>query len=158
MKNSSIRLCLVVLASTVGLTACSGDNFITRGLRGKPPETLTPDGGYGPRLDDQRPLIAQVTALQVDSTPGGAIIRATGLPDGVGYWDADLVPADPESDGANRSELRLEFRVRPPETPAPGGSVRSREVTVATFASTYDLTGINSITVVAAQNSRTTRR
>lgn len=156
MKICTPRSCLVVLAAVAGLSACSNDSFIARSFSSKPPETLAPSGGYGPEVQDSRPLIAEITALQVDNNPGGAVIRATGVAAGQGYWDAELVRA--ASDADSPSELRLDFRVRPPQTPAPVGSPRSREVTVATFATTYDLDGIRSITVNGAQNSRSTRR
>lgn len=94
--------------------------------------------------------------MQVESNPGGAVIRATGLADGQGYWDAELVRAPSDED--TPSVLQLQFRVRPPLSPAPGGSQRSREITVAAYATDQDLEGIRSITVVGAQNSRTSRR
>lgn len=156
MKISTYRHSFLVLAIGLGLTGCSGDNFLSRGLRNTPPETLEPKGGYGPSVVDGRQLIAQVTSLRVESSHGGAIIRATGLADRQGYWNAGLVLA-PADSGAT-SEMRLEFRVHPPATPAPGGPERSREITAAVFATNQELNGIRSITVVGAQNAQTTRR
>ena len=39
---------------------------------------------------DPRPLVQQVTALEVARQPGGAIIHATGLPPTQGWWEAAL--------------------------------------------------------------------
>ena len=43
------------------------------------------------RPGDPRILVAQVTEMEVARHPGGAIVRATGLPPTQGWWDAALV-------------------------------------------------------------------
>jgi len=104
---------------------------------------------------DIRPLVAEVLSLSVDPVPQGAIIRATGLPPTQGFWGVDLV----ESERTERS-ITYEFRVVPP-APAPGAAVstqRSRELIVATELSTFELSGIRTITVVGAQNRRSVNR
>ena len=45
-----------------------------------------------PALSDPRPLIAQITELEVERAAGGAIVHATGLAPASGYFGAELVP------------------------------------------------------------------
>ena len=44
------------------------------------PGSLEPEGGYPPSIVDERPLVQQITGLDVEPSPGGVIIRAQGLP------------------------------------------------------------------------------
>jgi len=106
----------------------------------------------GPEAD-ARPLVEQVLSLAVEAMPGGAIVRATGLPPTQGWWDAELA-ALPITDG----KLVYDFRLLAPPQPAAVSTQRSREVTVAVFVPTMTLDEVNSITVQGAQNARTSRR
>ncbi|OZA08094.1 MAG: hypothetical protein B7Y02_12980, partial [Rhodobacterales bacterium 17-64-5] len=40
---------------------------------------------------DPRPLVAEVLTMVVEPIPGGAIVRATGLPPTQGWWQAELI-------------------------------------------------------------------
>ena len=106
------------------------------------------------RPDDARPLVAQVTALKVEPYPGGAIVRATGLPPTQGYWDAELV-AQPLDD---QGRLVFEFRIFPPPAPASAGAPYSRQVTVAAALSTIALQGVTTIVVQGASNAMSAGR
>lgn len=115
-------------------------------------------GGDGPaasaELAETRPLMPQIAAFAVEPTPGGAILRATGLPPRQGYWDGALVPmAQPDP-----SVLAFEFRALPPVTPTRVSTERSRYVDVAVFVDDETLTGIREIRVSAAENARAARR
>ena len=115
--------------------------------------SLAPRRGYI-RVIDTRPLIDQITGLSVDRTPGGVIVRATGLPPSQGYYNADLVQvASP-----NAGELAFEFRISPPPQAPRIGTVWSREIVTGTFLSDARLTGIRRFRVSAARNERTVRR
>jgi hypothetical protein len=103
---------------------------------------------------DDRVLVAQVLTLSVDKNPGGAIVRATGLPPSQGWWNAELVEVDQE----DVTKIVLEFRLFPPVTPAPSGTQASREITVATSLSNVRLDGVRSITVQGQTNALSTRR
>lgn len=106
--------------------------------------------------EDARPLVAEVSSLQIERMPGGAIIRATGLPPTQGFWDAELVPMNDEKpDGG---ALSYQFRLAPPLSNRPASTQRSREVVVAHHVSDVVLQGVRSITVVGAENSRSARR
>lgn len=105
---------------------------------------------------DTRPLIDEVTELLVERTPGGAIVRARGLPPTQGYWDGDLVSetrGEPV-DGV----LTYEFRIVAPRDPQPVSTRQSREVVVGLFLSDQSLEGVREIRVVAARNTRASRR
>ena len=103
---------------------------------------------------DPRALVAQVLTLAVESYPGGAIVRATGLPPTQGYWDAELVARPLDENGV----LVLDFRVFPPIAGAGVVNQQSREVTVAYNLSDIKLQGISEIVVQGASDARSSRR
>ncbi|RMA40743.1 hypothetical protein [Rhodophyticola porphyridii] len=104
-------------------------------------------------VTDPRPLVAQVISLNVDPHPGGAIVRAMGLPPRQGYWMADLVEVE-------RGEGRIvyEFRVFEPPVATREGTQRSREILAGTELSNQDLQGIRTIVVQAQTNRRSVNR
>jgi len=105
---------------------------------------------------DQRPLVAEVTALVIERMPGGAIVRATGLPPEQGWHTAGLVS---DTGGAPvDGVLVYSFRAIPPATPTRVSTQQSRELIVARFLSEFDLAGVRQIRVVGARNSRVARR
>lgn len=105
---------------------------------------------------DSRPLVDQVTAMAIEQIPGGAILRATGLPPTQGFWDAELVPY--EGEGVGEGVLVFDFRLSPPPLPARQGTEFSREVEVATYLTTNDLAGINRIVIRGQRTERSVRR
>lgn len=105
------------------------------------------------QVTDSRPLVDQIVTMQVEKLPGGAIVRATGLPPTQGYWEGALV-ADPVVKGT----LTLRFVIVPPAEATRVSTQQSREVVVATFLSTQTLAEVRTITVVGAQNARSSRR
>ena len=104
-------------------------------------------------LAEQRLLVAQVTDLVIEPSPGGVIVRATGLPPTQGYWEAELVPGE-VTDGT----IAYDFRVFPPVTRKIVSSPRSREIEAAAYLSNAKLAKITEITVQGAANARTSRR
>jgi hypothetical protein len=98
-------------------------------------------------------LIDQVLSVEVDTTLGGAIISTIGLAPRQGFWEATLLRVPTE----DPTQLAFEFRVKP-GAPEPVGAQRSREILGGTFLTTQELGAARAITVVAAQNQRTTRR
>ncbi|WP_114964714.1 hypothetical protein [Alkalilacustris brevis] len=117
--------------------------------------TLTPEGGYA-LVDDNRPLVSQVTEMAVEPFPGGAIVRAVGLPPRQGWWDAELIP---ENDGrAVDGVLRFRFVVAAPRQPTREGTPMSREVSVGHYVSDHRLAGVRRIEVIGAQNARSSNR
>ncbi len=108
------------------------------------------------KVSDARPLVNKVISLKVDRMPGGAIIRAMGLPQTQGYWKAELVPLNGET--PDKGTLSFEFRVAPPPPPQDAGTKPSREVLVGYFISDQKLLGVRRIQVIAQGNRRTVRR
>ena len=101
------------------------------------------------RPDDPRALISQVTVLKVEPYPGGAIVRATGVPPTQGFWNAELVAQPLDENG----QLVFEFRVFPPPEPVAAGTPYSRQITVAAAVSTIALQGVRTIVVQGASNA-----
>ena len=104
-------------------------------------------------IADPRPLVAQVTSVSVEQTPGGAILRAVGLPPRQGYWSPALIE-NARGDGV----LSFQFRLAQPLQSTRVSTQRSREVVVATFLSDQSLAGVREIRVLGAQSSRAVSR
>lgn len=146
------RLSIAVLTLTA-LAACGGFSGKLNPFhwfkRSAPAEVVTLEAPA-----DKRPLVDDVISMQVESYPGGAIVRATGLPPSQGWWDAELV-AQPIDD---KGVLVLEFHVFPPLDGADVVNQQSREITVAYNLSNIKLEGISQIVVQGAKNARSSRR
>jgi hypothetical protein len=113
-----------------------------------PPETLT--------IVDNRPFVTSVTSLAVERTPGGVILRATGLPPTQGFWQGALILEN--IDGAPvDGTLTFQFRAAPPPGPQPVGAPRTREIVVGVFLSRQNLQGVTTLRVVGQQNAATIR-
>ncbi|MCG6903970.1 MAG: hypothetical protein LJE68_14945 [Rhodobacter sp.] len=105
---------------------------------------------------DPRKLVAQIITLRVEKVPGGAIVRATGLPTRQGYYDGELLPVVAEN--APEGVLSYEFRISPPLEQTRVSTQQSREVVVALFVSEQSLAGVRQIRVSAASNALVVRR
>jgi len=151
-----------IIILTMALSALAGCSTPWRDSNANPanwfstddrPETLVPI--EEDLVIDNRPLVAQVTAVSVDRTPGGIIRRATGLPAAQGYWDAGLVLEQRDGEPVD-GLLSFVFRATPPTTRSEGARA-TRELTVARFLSNQQLQGVSELRVVAEQNSRSVR-
>ena len=150
------RFWVVAVLSALALTGCGDSGLNPFGWFGGQSEedgetlsdfTIT-------EVRDPRPRIATVTALTIDRTPGGAIIRATGLSPEQGWHSADLVPVE---DGAP-AVLTFDFRAVQPEGPTRVSTVQSREIVVGYPISDIALQDVRTIRVVAASNIVAVRR
>ncbi len=103
---------------------------------------------------DPRPLVQQVVSMSVEPMPGGAIVRATGLPPTQGHWSGELVARDVDDQG----RLIYDFRLVPPPIAARVSTEFSRQVTVADFVSTQKLEEIRQIIVQGELNARSSGR
>lgn len=103
---------------------------------------------------DGRQLVAQVTTLRVEPVPGGAIVRATGLPTNQGFFDGSLVTVPATQAGV----LNFEFRISPPREQTRVSTVQSREVIVGRFVSEQTLAGIRTLRVSGSANALAVRR
>jgi hypothetical protein len=102
---------------------------------------------------DPRPLVDQVLTLVIEPYSGGAIVRATGLPQTQGFYNGELVEESFE-DG----RLTYRFVLIPPPQPNRVSTQASREVTVAVSLSRLRLEEVREVVVRGQQNARSSRR
>lgn len=133
----------ILLGCVLAIAACSSEPDIER------LEPVPEAADFDPR-----DLVTSVTSARRDRLPGGVIVTATGLPPSQGWWAAELVPLEAETDS---STLAFEFRIARPRGLQPPGSPQSREVVVALFLSDQRLQGIRDITIIGTQNRRSVR-
>jgi len=103
---------------------------------------------------DARSQVQEVLSMAVDPYPGGAIVRATGLPPTQGYWEAELVARPVDENGV----LVYDFLVFPPETTKDAGPQQSREIAVGANLTNRELEAITQIVVQGLTNARASRR
>ena len=108
---------------------------------------LVPEGAAA--TYDLRQPVAQVTDLAVEPTVSGAILRATGVAPGQGWFNAQLVETAREG-----GLVTYEFRLEAPATPRGG----QQTITVARSIDAADLAGVSVIRVQGQQNAREARR
>ena len=124
--------------------------------RSQPAAVAVTEPAVPGRPDDPRILVAEVTEMEVARQPGGAIVRAAGLPPTQGWWDAARVA---ENNGEPvDGVLTYRFVVDQPRGPARVSTPQSREVTAAAYLSDIKLANITQIVVLGAGNSRSSRR
>jgi len=116
-----------------------------------PVRPLLPQGGVILAPADTRPLVGQVTAISLERTPTGGILRATGLAATQGWFNAELVPV--ALDGGT---LSYEFRAEAPAGFEVAGTPASRQITVATVLTAAELAAVSQLRVVGAGNARST--
>ncbi len=105
---------------------------------------------------DSRGLVDQIVVMRVERVPGGAIIRATGLPPTQGYWDGSLKPENEEK--PVKGTLVYRFVIAPPPGFEQRSTPQSREVVVARYVTNAKLQGVSRIVVQAARNQMSSRR
>ncbi len=107
--------------------------------------------------NERRPLVSEITNLVIERTPGGAIVRVTGLTPTQGWFAPALVNLDPFGNAVN-GVMSYSFRAVPPEQTTRVSTVQSRELSAAVFISNAALRDVRVIQVTGARNSRAARR
>ena len=102
---------------------------------------------------DNRTMVQSITSLDIDPTPSGAIVRAVGVAQTQGYFNAELV-----SRGVANGVLDLEFRAQAPTALEVPGTTQSRQISAAHVIERSDLAAIRSVRVTAETNARTSGR
>lgn len=154
---TSRRILIVGMGSALLLAGCGRvresrlNPFNWFGRSEEETESITPVR----EVRDPRPLVDQITALTIEPTPTGAIVRATGLPPMQGWHSAALVA---QSDGPVGGEMVFLFRALPPGGATRVSTFKSRELTVAARLSADELAATRVVRVVGARNSRVARR
>ncbi len=152
----------IILSACGGSSGSSGGSFGSGGnlnpinwFRSDPAAETVETVAIERRVD-QRPLVAEITALVIERMPGGAIVRVTGLPPEQGWHTGELISetGGEPVDGV----LVYAFRAVPPATPTRVSTQQSRELIVAKSLSDFELAGVRQIRVVGARNSRVARR
>tara|TARA_R110002051_G_scaffold25371_9_gene61999 strand:+ start:1658 stop:2143 length:486 start_codon:yes stop_codon:yes gene_type:complete len=105
------------------------------------------------RVVDSRGAIATVSALVLERTSDGAIVRATGIASTLGQFNAQLVTV-----GRENGVLTLAFRIETAASSNVPTSAFARQVTVARQLSTAELQDIRTIRVQGATNTQSVSR
>lgn len=113
----------------------------------------------GPQLgettrEDGRPLVAEITALSVEPTSAGALVRAEGRVPSEGWYNPQLVA---ENSGRPIDGVLTYRLVASPPAEAQQ-TTRARSVTAATTVSALTLEQVARIVVTAEGNSRRVNR
>lgn len=156
-----IRRAAIGLTICATLAACGGSGGSFNPFNWfRPAQADQETLAYNPEADrveaEYRGLVDQILSLQIDQTPGGAIIRAVGLPPTQGWHGAELVARNEELpvDGV----LTYDFRIEEPYGFERIVNQTSREVVVAHHISDVALTGVTAIRIVGVQNALISRR
>ena len=153
------RSTLAALSAVLVLSACggfSGSSFNPFNWFDREDEEVTSLVPPGGAIIDNRVAVSQVSDMALERRPGGAVLRATGIPATQGWWDAELRP---ENDGeAVDGVLLFTFVVAEPRQATPQGTPQSRELTAAVYLSDIKLSQAREIRVQGAQNARSIRR
>lgn len=150
-----VLITLVVVVAIAGCARVSESRFNPFNWFGRSERVATAVAAPGPGVP-QANLVAQVTTLRVEKSPGGAIIRATGLPPRQGYYDGELVLLTGTS--AESGTLTYQFAISAPREDTRVSTTRSREVVVGLFVSSQKLEGVRAVKVLAATNALAVRR
>lgn len=149
------RPILALIALSLVLAGCSG----VRQSRMNPLNwfgTSTEESQLGPlSLEaDNRALVPNVTAMTIERTSSGALVRAEAQMPGQGWWDAALIA---ENNGRPvDGVLTYRFVAAAPRGVVAGG--RPQTLVVATPVSEYLLEETATVVVRGATNSRSARR
>ncbi len=168
MNRTAARLVIVgVLALALSAAGCSR---IFPGRERPPADDVVPIAETNPLLPKNAERVAKryeanvggvaidtITSLVVERTIDGAIIRAEGVANRQGAYDARLI-RDTAQDGASNGVLSYTFKVCYPEKNTAVGTQASRTVSVARDLSQRDLNGVRTIRVSGGTNSRETSR
>ncbi|ETD84851.1 hypothetical protein [Rhodobacter capsulatus] len=152
----SLAVALALSGCGIGKTKLNPWNWFTH----EEVMTLAPKEGYPDVKEDPRELIAQVTALEVKQTQGGAIVAATGLTPTQGWWGAKLLA---ENDGKPvEGVMTYRFVVAWPDPGSPAANrvstPQSREVTAAAFINNVLLAEVTKVVVIGAETQRSISR
>ncbi|MCB1398078.1 MAG: hypothetical protein H6899_11255 [Rhodobacter sp.] len=154
MRTPLITL-LVVCTALSGCGSMRESRFNPRNWFGHSREEA-PTLGPTQTTIDNRALVTQVTALTIERTSSGAILRAEGLTPTAGWWDAELVP---ENYGRPQAGvLTLRFVAAAPREASPDTGPASRTLVVAYALTQAQLDTTADVVVTGAENSRRIRR
>ncbi|MEL7125755.1 MAG: hypothetical protein AAGK30_05970 [Pseudomonadota bacterium] len=101
--------------------------------------------------------VDQVSDLVIERVPGGAVIRAAGVPDYQGAFGVRLQPAN-DDEVPEDGVLTYRLEVIRPDGARVGGPERVRTVTAARRVTDNQLAGVRTIRVEGLRNAQTSQR
>lgn len=150
---------ILMLAASVALSGCGSireSRMNPMNWFGSSREEARPDLGETGAVEDNRPLVPQVSALTIERTSSGAIVRAEAVMPTVGWWDAQLVA---ENFGRPRDgTLTFRFVAAAPVQPIANPSEAPRTISAVYTLTQAQLDTTSDVVVVGESNSRRARR
>ncbi|MEZ5676235.1 hypothetical protein SAMN06265173_1087 [Thalassovita litoralis] len=101
-------------------------------------------------------LMSQVKTLHIERTPGGALVRVSGIAQFQRPYEVRLIPTNNKQ--PVNGVLTFDLKAVQPGKKLAQGSEWTRTVTAATFLTDNELDGVRTIQVQAAQNTMSSRR
>jgi len=150
--TGKLLITLVVLSTLAGCARVSESRLNPLNWFGRSERvaTVTVDPATGAA---QVNMVSQITQLRAEQVPGGAILRATGLPPRQGFYGGELVYV-----GAEDGVLNYQFAIAPPPEQTRVSTTQSREIVVGLYLSNQTLAGVRQIRVSSASNALAIRR
>ncbi len=152
-----VRPLLALLALTMLLAGCA----TVRQSRMNPMNWFGSSRSEAPTLGpistevDNRAVVPAISALSIDRTSTGAIVRAEALMPTQGWWDPELIA---ETRHPVDGVMTYRFVAAAPRTPMPAGNEQSRTLVAAVPLSEAQLEVIRRIVVNGSGNSRSVNR
>ncbi|MGR3374463.1 hypothetical protein [Pseudooceanicola sp.] len=155
----------LMLISTLVLGGCGGVRSWFGGGRevqtAEPGNPLIPTSSGMMSLNAARAVyrgnpVGQITALNVERIPGGAIIRVEAVADRQGPFNVRMVPATP-ADTPQNGVLAYTLAAELPRR-SPVGTPATRRIVAAHYVADDALAGTSEIRVSGARNTLSSRR
>ncbi|MFN4098949.1 MAG: hypothetical protein ACK4GT_04155 [Pararhodobacter sp.] len=149
----------VLLITTLVLAGCGGlrDSRVNPlNWFGESRAGARPDLGPTGAVNDNRPLVPQVSAMSIERTSSGAIVRAEAVMPTAGWWDPQLVAEN--SGRVQGGVLTFRFVAAAPRNPVAVPNPAARTITAVVALTQAQLDTTSEVVVVGAGNSRSARR
>lgn len=151
------RTLSALLVLTLTLAACGG----FRDSRVNPRNWFSGSSSeptLGPTADttDNRPVVPMVSALVIEPTSSGAIVRAEAVMPSAGWWDAELIAENNARpvDGV----MTYRFVAARPRRAVAVAAQGPRTLSAAATLSVIQLEQVREVVVIGAENTRRARR
>ncbi|WP_323037901.1 hypothetical protein [Pararhodobacter sp.] len=153
--RTSVVVMLVAALTVTGCSTIRESRMNPRNWFGASQEERPSLGPVRDRVDN-RALVTQVTAMTIEPTSSGALVRAEAMMPSAGWWDGELVPQNfgrPEA-----GVLTLHFVAAAPREAVPDTGAQSRTLIAVYPMSQAQLDTVSSVVVTGETNSRSVRR
>ncbi len=145
-----------LLIATLVVAGCGSSRLNPRNWFGESRAEAVPDLGPVSNTIDNRPPVPEVSALTIERTSSGALVRAEAVMPSAGWWDAELVA---ENFGRpTGGVLTLRFVAAAPRAPVAAPNPAARTLVAAYTLTQAQLDTAAEVVVVGGTNSRRVRR